>query len=505
MGKTTYRFEKGDCLDLLKALPDNSIETCITDPPYGITFMGRAWDRGLPSEAVWGEILRVVKPGGILLSFGGSRTFHRLACHIEDAGWEIRDCIMWMYGTGFPKSMNIAKAMDKAKRGFPQGGPDPASPNAGKFKSGCTADSPLGRHHGAGPGGFMKEQGVKDERELCEEARQWDGWGTALKPSYEPIICAMKPLEGTFVENAEKWGVAGVNIDSCRISTTDNLDGGAYAKEGKERYDGYEKWRFKRKGDAREFQQPSGRWPANILLSHHPDCVYLGTKTVKSSSKATAGGRRNESGVYGKYEGYKDPIEVGYADKDGKEKIDEWDCHEDCPVKLLDEQTGVLTSGTGAMKKSTSEGWQGNAYGKESRPHGTPNVEYGDSGGASRFFYCSKASRKERNEGCEHLLWEKGKNDYALVDKDKWDSLPKSQQARGNIHTTVKPLEILRYLCKLTSTPEGGTVLDPFAGSGSTGVAAIKTGRDFIGFDNDLTACVIAEARLSHTKDKYAA
>ncbi len=449
-----YTFQMGDCLELLKELPDNSIETCICDPPYGIVFMGREWDKGLPSVEIWAEVLRIVKPGGTLLSFGGTRTFHRLACHIEDAGWEIRDCISWMYGTGFPKSLNLAKTIDKAKRGCPQGGPDPTSPNSGKFKSGCTAESPLGRHHGAGPGGFMKEQGVKDERELCEEAQRWNGWGTSLKPAWEPLIVAMRPIEKTFADNAEQWGVAGLNIDAARIPHT-TIQGGNLALNPhlREKIAGGCGGQIIATEEDRRFnvQHNKGRWPANIVLQHHSDC---GTEN----------------------------------------------CHEDCPIRLLDEQTGTLTSGTGAMKKSSAAGYQGNAYGKESRLPGTPNIEYGDSGGASRFFYCAKAARGERNLGCEHLFWKKGKNVYHLIDEEAWKSLPQNQRAVGNIHTTVKPLKLMEYLCKLTSTPTGGTVLDPFAGSGTTGVAAINVGRKFIGFDNDITACVIAEARLAHAK-----
>ena len=492
-----YKFQMGDCLELLKDLPENSIETCITDPPYGITFMGRDWDKGLPSVEIWAEVLRVMKPGGTLLSFGGTRTFHRLACNIEDAGWDIRDCISWMYGTGFPKSLNIAKTIEKSKRGFPQGGPDPTSPNHGKYKGGCSGDSPTGQGFGAGPGKFMNEEGEKDCREVENE---WVGFGTALKPAWEPIIVAMKPIEGTFAQNALEHGVAGVNIDAARIPHT-TVQGGNLALNPhlREKIAGGCGGQVIATEEDRRFnvQHTEGRWPANVMLSHHPDCEYKGTKKIKA---ITGGGGVKTTGtnVYGTFKGHKYEGKLGYFDEDGMEEVDAWSCHPDCPIRLLDEQTGTLKSGTGAMKKASGEGYQGNAYGKESRPSGTPNIEYGDSGGASRFFYCAKSARSERNLGCEDLFWKKGKNTYDLIDKNTWNGLSKQERAQGNIHTTVKPVRLLEYLCKLTSTPTGGTVLDPFTGSGTTGVAAMNVGRDFIGFDNDITACIIAEARLAH-------
>jgi site-specific DNA-methyltransferase (adenine-specific) len=228
------------------------VDSIVTDPPYELGFMGKKWDSsGIAySVELWQQCLRVLKPGGHLLSFGGTRTYHRVAVAIEDAGFELRDSIAWLYGSGFPKSLDVSKAIDK--------------------QAGAEREV-LGRNPNS------REQATKEENlyELgtvgktafetapsTPEAQQWQGWGTALKPAFEPVIVARKPIEGTVANNVLKWGTGGLNIDGSRIGTTDNLNGGAYAAEGKERNDG---WGMQR-GEAGEYQQPSGRWPANIIL-----------------------------------------------------------------------------------------------------------------------------------------------------------------------------------------------------------------------------------------------
>ena len=252
-GITIYH---GDCREVLPTC--GNFEACVTDPPYGLEFMGKGWDRGVPGVDFWKTVLQALKPGGILFSFGGTRTFHRLTCAIEDAGFEIRDCLSWLYGSGFPKSLDISKAIDKAERGVPQGGIDPTSPNHGKYKSGCSEENPTGRGFGAGPGQFMKDQGSKVTRETGKTAKLWNGWGTALKPAWEPIILAMKPLEGTFAENAQRHGVAGVNVDGGRIPTDDNWK--ASTRKPSESIG-----TFKTKTRTTK-QNPQGRWPANVVL-----------------------------------------------------------------------------------------------------------------------------------------------------------------------------------------------------------------------------------------------
>ena len=214
----TYKMLKliqGDCNKIMKTIKSNTIDSIITDPPYGINFMGKAWDYDIPSIRCFKRMLRIAKPGAILLCFGGTRTFHRMACNIEDAGWQIRDCIMYMYGSGFPKSHNISKSIDKAK---------------GKKRKVIGKNT----HHRTSKGNIWKNhQPHTGDGNLTEAyskaARLWDGWGTNLKPAFEPIIIAMKPLDGTFAHNAEKWGVAGLAIDASRITMKD-ADFKAYKK-----------------------------------------------------------------------------------------------------------------------------------------------------------------------------------------------------------------------------------------------------------------------------------
>lgn len=347
---------EGDCLEISREnLKDNSVDSIITDAPYGLEFMGKDWDKGVPGVEYWKEFLRVAKPGCMLQAFGGTRTFHRLACAIEDAGWILRDCIMWVYGSGFPKSLNISKAFDKLaglerevlRRGKP----------VRKLSPGSTVNKTgLWRKRG----GRGKEYIPLETLPASKDAREWEGWGTVLKPAWEPIILAMKPLEGCFIKNIRKWGVGGLWIDGCRVpSNPGEYDIRHYEKEDC----------FQNKGPKRsKFQvkpQPDGRWPANLIL---------------------------------------------------------------------DEKAGRML------------------------------------GPSSRFFYCPKASPKEKG--------------------------------KGNDHPTVKPLKLVEYLCKLTRTPKGGVVLDPFMGSGTTALACISTGRDFIGIEKEGRYIEIAEERIKKVLEK---
>lgn len=431
----------GDCLDIMdqaiKGGKENSIDAVVTDPPYGLKFMGKQWDHGVPGKMFWEKVLKLLKPGGYLLAFGGTRTYHRLACAIEDAGFEIRDCVMWMYGSGFPKSHDVSKAIDKAagvKRevvGSKVGQPGYSlASDKGRLSMNAANDGSLS----------APERECAVTAPATEGAKQWDGWGTALKPAWEPIILARKPFKGTVAKNVLEHGTGGINVDGCRISTEDNLSGGAYAKDGSERHDGSENWRYKRDGSAGEFNQPKGRWPANVILTHHPECECVGMKII-GSGKAQLSKGECAGGVH---DGYVRPNKSSYTHKEpghrktlGKETLEAWKCHPDCPVGVLDEQS-------------------------------IPQMH-----GASRFFYCAKASKKDRT--CNGAV--------------------------ENKHPTVKPNKLMRYLCRLI-TPPDGKILDPFMGSGSTGIATLQEGFNFIGIELEESSYKTAEKRLEYTKNE---
>jgi site-specific DNA-methyltransferase (adenine-specific) len=540
----------GDLRNVLPALPECSVDCVVTDPPYGYSFMGKDWDHSVPGSEYWKEVLRVCKPGAILLAFGGTRTFHRLTCAIEDAGWEIRDCLMWLYGSGFPKSLDISKAIDKAAG---------AKREVVGSKVGLPGYSL--KHQGVGGVLAGRADGSLDNSEgecaitapATDLAKQWQGYGTALKPSWEPIILAMKPLDGTFANNAEKHGVAGLNIDACRIATEENLNGGAYAKNGSrsklvdDKREGAAAGMFQSgKTVGQEYVQPVGRFPANLLLDEEA-------------------------------------------------------------AKQLDEQTGTLKSGTNCTRTKPGTGYHGN-IGKA----GDVQTTYGDSGGASRFYRVISCQDQNHHlnsvntveigfnpqsvaedsvlalavilehlgetvsneplarfiadmrnvlsdstktgtqtilssgEKCvqesKHMLMEQLKLDpvncaeiskqtniittiqnllctSGFVDLVMSSNILKSwavgevvcpknrfkycakaskkERGDGNDHSTVKPLSLMEYLLTLCSTPTGGVVLDPFAGSGTTLVAAKRLGRTCIGVELLEHNCEIAKSRIS--------
>lgn len=353
---TSAKIITGDCRDVMRAMEANSIDSLVSDPPYGLSFMGKGWDKGVPDVEVWLEALRVAKPGAHLLAFGGTRTHHRLMCAIEDAGWEIRDCLMWIYGSGFPKS------------------------------------------HNAG-----------------------NGWGTALKPGWEPIILARKPITQTVAKNVLEHGTGAINIDACRIGndiiSTHNAPKGTFA--GGE---------LNRGSDTESYSDHSGRWPANIMFDE----------------------------------------EAG---------------------KLLDEQTdGKVGGGHWSKTKVTGFGEFG---GGKSEYFGVGEKDT-ETGGASRFFYCPKASKKEKNLGLEGFDI-KDPDNRSDIGKGSWTE--KGIAPQQNSHPTVKPVALMEYLCRLI-TPNSGVILDPFCGSGTTGVAAKNLGFSFIGIELSAEYAAIAQARV---------
>jgi len=372
-----------DCLEGMKLLDDNSVDSIVTDPPYELGFMGKKWDStGIAYNVdLWKECLRVLKPGGHLLAFGGTRTYHRMTCAIEDAGFEIRDCIQWLYGSGFPKSHDISKAIDK-KLGAER---EVIGKGRGVGKKGGETYSKYG--------GFKAGE-IEITASATELARKWNGWGTALKPANEPIVLARKPLsEKTIADNVLKWGTGGINIDGCRVETNGETPKGS-GKGSKNSIFGQV---ANSKGNDGNVTPELGRFPANLILDE----------------------------------------EAG---------------------KMLDEQSGILKSG--ALKPYQENHQNVSSY-KMNRYK--TFVQPANEGGASRFFYCAKASKKERGE--------------------------------GNNHPTVKPLSLIKYLITLV-TPPGGICLDPFEGSGTHALACKDLGFNYIGFELNPEYCKMAEKRI---------
>lgn len=454
----TVQLYLGECLSIMKALQDNSVDSIVTDPPYGLSFMNKKWDYDVPSVEIWAECLRVLKPGGHLLAFAGTRTQHRMAVNIEDAGFEIRDMIAWVYGSGFPKSMDVSKAIDKARddsadilrvtifmadaaarAGVTRADVDAhmgtsdmggwwlsrlqhrcQCPKWGQWLQlkallnlGDEMDAEVWRLNGrkGTPGeawqtaevlavdvrmneasGIVsagRDARVEVERQIkaanSDAARQWQGWGTALKPALEPITMARKPLNGTVAANVRAHGTGALNVAGCRVGGED------------------------------------GRWPANL--------IHDGSDEVRAAFPEAKG------------------------------------------------QQGALT--------------ENEPSGKMDRRHeAVPRIESDKS--AARFFYCAKASRKDRHEG----LQDPGPQFQHGATLCKVENMATT----GNNHPTVKPTDLMTYLCRLV-TPPGGVVLDPFMGSGSTGKAALRERFQFIGIEMDQEYFRIAELRIKSAKN----
>ena len=395
----------GDCTEVMETLDEASIDVVITDPPYGLEFMGREWDRfGASAFQAWSlgwgrAAFRAIKPGGHLLAFGGTRTFHRLTCGLEDAGFEIRDVLTWLYGSGFPKSLDVSKAIDKAAgaerepgRTLVTDGTRGATPNSPGNATCADCGRPArGVNYCTCP---------RDGGPVTDAAREWEGWGTALKPAWEPIILARKPLAGTVARNVQEHGTGALNIDACRID-------GPGAAAGRTRHGGG----IPGNGSSYELPDyqapmPAGRWPANVAL-----------------------------------------------DEDA--------------AALLDTEVGDLGPAGTAVRRNRKPGTMTAWMGTRASPTGD-DVTYGDSGGPSRFFYTGKASTADRNNG----------------------------HGPANTHPTVKPTDLMRWLVRL-ATPPGGIILDPFAGSGTTGVAARAEGHRAVLIERDPEYLQIIAGRLS--------
>jgi DNA modification methylase len=509
----SVRVLHGDCVELMRAMPECSVDAIVTDPPYGLEFMGKDWDSfktgraakyakggelhdpeerrgkggagpsyvnrpakrcgecgkqawsGSPCKCekpLWvldnsplhafqdwftvvaAEALRVLKPGGHLLAFGGTRTYHRMACAIEDAGFEIRDSIHWVYGSGFPKSLNVSKSIEgllttgsAQKNGFHR------LPGEG------LGGGSIGMYDDVEEQGFRKRQpkqhGARSLDATTEEAKRWEGWGTALKPAHEPIVVARKPLSGTVAGNVLVWGTGGLNIDGCRVGTD-----GATKRATNPQHLGRDNMADFTRGNFGVESLPAGRWPANVVFDR------------------TAG-------------------------------------------EALDQQSGevgsLVTGKTGNRRGGNSKHSVG-LNGPKNAPDG-----YGDSGGASRFFtqadfgpddwpfvYQAKPSRKERNAGLDGLP-EKRPDQRTTTGMGTFEE--KGVAKQSNHHPTVKPVALMRHLVRLV-TPPGGTVLDPFAGSGTTLVAAVLEGFDAVGCEMTDEYLPIIEGRVAWAEEQAA-
>ena len=400
-----------DNLVWLKEQPDNSIDHIITDPPYLIDFMGKGWDSedniaGNPE--FWKECLRVVKSGGYCLAFGHSRTHHRVMTALEDAGWELRDCLMWLYGSGFPKSHNLGKKVGE----------------------------------------------------------EWEGWGSALKPAYEPIIMARKPFKGSLANNVLEWGTGALNIDACRVGSEVMP---AIETKTETTEIGWEK---------RGYTTPEavGRFPANVMLSHSEGCKKVAetteieeAKEITTKSPKFRSWSDDPTKTRWHNQGFNKLEGNNYTTKGRQQTIDIYECEEGCPVKLLDEQAPKVGNAYKATRKKKTTGGSGNSWTNAGKEEGEENGIYDGLAGASRFFYCAKVSKKERG--------------------------------KDNNHPTIKPVALMKWLVKLVSK-EGQTILDPFAGSGSTGIAVELLGREFVGLELDPDYCDIAERRIEAWLEK---
>ena len=579
----------GDCLDVLRTLPDASVDSVVTDPPYGLAFMGKRWDYDVPSVEIWAECLRVLKPGGHLLAFAGTRTQHRMAVRIEDAGFEIRDMLAWLYGSGFPKSLDVSKAID-AQAGAER---EVIGSKVGRpgYRAGETAANYV---YGDGLGNGTASSEITAP--ATDAAKQWDGWGTALKPALEPITLARKPLAGTVAANVLAHGTGGLNIAGCRIDHNETLRTGAgttwdamHKHEGREGEPSAERTYADKGGTNFAMTpgprggDPDGRWPANVLhdgsvevLAHFPDAPgQLYAVGPEHGDKASI----NTYGDYGPRDNFAPRNDTGSAARFFKECT--WQDHDQQQLSAgTAEQNLSLQKAVDGFALNAAATWPnlagiqsndapepstnatpnelnvicnlvtaaiaiiGSECSREQRlekhspcgslvkvvaaknqtdtmtitaslyrldgfvAHATSNItpiNLAHGVAASRIKYCAKASKADRDEGLElsptHVLAmsNQAKAELARGNMHATGSDMNTAKFRKNHHPTVKPTELMRYLLRLV-TPPGGTALDPFMGSGSTGKAALLEHFKFIGIERDPDYFEIAKARIDYIR-----
>lgn len=587
----------GDCLEVLRFLPDNCIDCIVTDPPYGLgnheptieeiihylrgerldtggDFMGKEWD--IPSVLVWKECYRVLKPGGHVFSFGGTRTWDLISLGLRAAGFEMRDTIKedhpafaWVHGQGFPKSLNIGKAIDKSK-GAERTEVIGVKPGHEEFVARETKGhiEAFGGENSSLDGfdrPWMHDEKSQDKYHqllapATTEAAEWEGWGTALKPSWEPILVFRKPVEGTIAENVLKYGTGGLNIEATRVKHASKEDfekHKAMVDRLKEQGGSLgDSWKNSSDLSGANDVKTSGRWPPNMVMAHADGCKKVGTKKVKATSISVGSPTQavRRSGVHSEVGGHQtigrvQPV-TGHADADGQETVEAWECVEGCPVQALDEQSGTLKNGGDVHQGNGPGGFSGNIGGK-------PTNYAGDSGGASRFFPQFEADVWECADGCpvKALDDQSGTTSSGAMRREvpayegesatgflRGRSGPSNQhgdsggasrffpQFEGqtppaapfmytskvskreatlegqvpNKHPTKKPLALIQWLVRL-GTPKGGIVLDPYVGSGTTCVAAVDEGVRFIGIekDNEFYPDTVKRVDLVAEKDEY--
>ena len=422
------RLHNGDCLNILNMMIEDEVfvDSIVTDPPYELGFMGRSWDStGIAfQKETWELCFKVLKPGGHLLAFSGSRTYHRMAVAIEDAGFEIRDQVMWLYGSGFPKSMNVGKALDK-KLGNERESFGTKLKKAGDMRG----------------GNYVKGGDYKSiEIEITKGNTEWEGWGTALKPAHEPLVLARKPLsEKSVVDNVLKHRTGGINIDECRVEGND----------------------AKYPDTNPDFRDQGRQSKENIGI----DKLSFGqTENVKR--KKVVRKSRDENGVWTNDNSGMKAEGSEYADADPRGRF----------------PSNVMHDGSGSIKELFED--------------------------KSKYFYCAKTSKAERNQGLDNLPIKKASSMPGRRNPDDMKDSKIDNDVTGrfvtqkkNIHPTVKPIKLMKYLCRLI-TPKGGTILDPFMGSGSTGMAAKEENFEFVGIEKEEEYFNIASARIESVETK---
>ena len=523
-----FKLLHGDVIEQLKTLDDESIDAILTDPPYNLSFMGKKWDsKGGPKAfqewcEEWGrECYRVLRKGGHILSFGGTRTYHRMATGLEDAGFEIRDCLVWLYGTGFPKSLNVGKAIDK------------------KLGNERTVVGLNPNHRTSDALYELGFQGGKGDGLITKGSSDWEGYGTSLKPANEPIVLAQKPKEGTFVNNALKHGVGPLNIDASRIPTNPDVDDMLRVVERKNRNpdsDWGKNSGFKNETNKLTGVPQSGRFPANVVhdgseevINQFPQSSTTGKRTDKSASKQKKSGDSHIGW-------HKDRSNQEYTDSGSTARFfyeaELTDVDKAVQVSVRKEgrfPANVVHDGSEVVVSEFPES-QGGAFPKKSNVPSGQHYEGGwgvvdnetrteyEKGSAARFFYCAKPTKKEKDAGLDSIqpqpvAWsnqakaelKRGNDDFK---HDNDGTKHNKVEYRKNTHPTVKPVKLMVWLLGLIC-PDAKAMgrqpvtLDCFVGSGSTGIAAQRLGFDFIGIDANSEFLDIARARIEYEREQH--